>query len=395
MMSTIDETGLVIDRYDDTKAKFDADLKAAFGDGIKLGADSVFGQISAIVSERVSDQNELIELVAGIFNSNSAAGVFLSQLLKLNGLDRNEAEFSTVALDITANTAGASIAIGAKVSDPNVGEKFAIDAAVTLAPGETKTVSATAVNPGSISAPAGTLTKIENPTYGWESVTNASDASLGALEESDTDARIRRDIAASATGTSNAAAIRSAVLEVDGVDLAKVYENKSSITDSRGIPPHSIWVVARGGTDADLAKVIFEKTGAGCGWKGATTFSYSDPITGETYDVKFSRPTEVPIYVTYVLQKYGTYPSNGDDLIVENTVKFFNGEFYLNGVLVQPFGLDDDVIASRLYTAANTVPGHKILEVYIGTAVGPLSSIDVSIGPDQLAGTEVSKVVVE
>jgi len=95
------------------------------------------------------------------------------------------------------------------------------------------------------------------------------------------------------------------------------------------------------------------------------------------------------------LQKYGTYPSNGDDLIVENTVKFFNGEFYLNGVLVQPFGLDDDVIASRLYTAANTVPGHKILEVYIGTAVGPLSSIDVSIGPDQLAGTEVSKVVVE
>ena len=393
-MSTIDSAGLVIDRYDEVKAALDADLKTAFGDGIKLGADSVFGQLSAIISERISDQNELIELVAAIFNANAAQGVFQSQLVKLNGIDRNESVFSTVSVDVTANTAGSTIAAGSTVSDPAVGEKFAIDSAVTLLPSETKTVSATAVTAGFIEAPSGTLTKIDNPVYGWASVTNASDASPGAVEEPDQELRIRREIASAASGTSNAAAILTALLEVDGVDLAQVYENKTNATDSRGVPAHSVWAVVRGGTDAAIAAILYGKTAAGAGWYGTTTVAYADPITGQTYDVMFSRPTEVTIYVTYLLEKSATYPANGDDLIIENTVKFFDGEFYLNETLVQPFSLDDDVVASRLYTPANTVAGHKITEVYIGTSASPTDTADITIAADQLAGTDATRVVV-
>jgi uncharacterized phage protein gp47/JayE len=393
-MSTIDANGLVIDRYDEVKEALDADLKTTFGEGIKLDADSVFGQISAIISERISDQNELIELVAEIFNPNAAQGVFQSQLVKLNGIDRNESVFSTVSVNVTANTAGATIPAGSTVSDPAVGEKFAIDTTTVLAPSATSAVSATAVNAGNIEAPSGTLTKIDTPIYGWASVTNPSDASPGASEESDQELRIRRDIAASAGGTSNAGAILTAVKEVDGVDLAQVYENKSSVTDSRGIPPHSIWAVVRGGTDADIAETLFNKTAAGAGWYGTTTVAYADPSTGQSYDVKFSRPTEKTIYVTYLLQKLANYPANGDDLIIANTVAFFNGEFYLNETLIDPFGLDDDVVASRLYSPANAVPGHKILEVYIGLTASPTDTDDIPIAADELAGTETAKVVV-
>lgn len=393
-MSTIDSTGLTIDRYDDIKAALEADLKTAFGDGIKLGADSVFGQISAIISERISDQNELIELVAEIFNPNAAQGVFQSQLVKLNGIDRNEAVYSTVSVNVTANTAGATIQAGSTVSDPAVGEKFAIDSTTVLAPSASSAVSATAVNAGNIEAPAGTLTKIDTPVYGWASVTNPSDASVGATEESDQELRIRRSIAAQASGNSNAAAILTELLDVDGVDLAQVYENKSAITDSRGIPPHSIWAVVRGGTDADIAQTLFDKTAAGSGWYGSTTVAYADPITGETYNVKFSRPTEVPIYVTYVLEKLAGYPSNGDDLINQYTVEFFDGEFYLNETLISPFSLNDNVTASRLYTPANAVPGHKITNVFIATSASPTLSDDIAIAADQYAGTDTAKVVV-
>lgn len=394
MMSTIDENGIVIDRFDEVKAGIDADLKAAFGEGIKLSADSVFGQLSAIIAERVSDQNELIELVAQIFNPQATPGVFLSQLVKINGIDRNEAVFSTVSLSVTANTAGSTIPAGSTVSDPAVGEKFAIDSTVVLLPGQTKSVSATAVNAGFIEAPAGTLTKINTPVYGWASVTNPADASPGALEESDQELRIRRDIAAQGGGSANAAAIYTALLEVTGVDLAAVYENKTSLTDSRGIPPHSIWAVVRGGADADIAEVLLDKTAAGAGWYGSTTVPFADPITGETYDVKFSRPTEIPIYITFVLSKGASYPSNGDELIAENTVKFFDGEFYLNNVLLEPFGLSDNVVASRLYTPANTVQGHSITEIRIGTAPNPVGSADIPIAPDELAGTDETKITV-
>lgn len=393
-MSTIDENGLVIDRFDDVKTALEADFRAAFGEGIKTADDSVFGQIINIVAERISDQNELIEIVAHLFDPTSTFGVFLSQLLKLNGLERKEEKFSTVSVDVTANSAGSSIPAGAKVSDPNVGEKFALDAAVVLAPSETKSVSATAVNPGAIAAPQNTLTKIENPQYGWESVTNPADATVGGLEESDLEARIRREVAASATGTSNVSAIYTALNEIDAVDLLQVYENKTDIIDDKGIPPHTIWAVIRGGADAEIAETLFNKTPAGTGWEGTTTVAYADPITGQTYDVKFSRPTEVPIYVTYVLEKLAGYPTNGDDLIKDNTVGFFNGEFYLNEVLMEPFGLDDDVVSSRLYTPANVVPGHKINEVYIGKSPNPLSDSDIEIAPDEYAGTELTNVVV-
>jgi len=393
-MSTIDSTGIVIDRYDEVKIAIDTDAKSAFGDNVKLGADSVLGQLLAIIAERISDKNELIELVANLFNPNSASGVFLSQLVKLNGIERNESVYSTVSLSVTANNAGSTIPAGSTVSDPAVGEKFAIDSEVVLTSSETKSVSATAVNAGFIEAASNTLTKIDTPVYGWSSVTNPADASPGALEESDQELRARREIAARASGTASAAAVYTALLEVDGVDLAAVYENKTNATDSRGIPAHSIWSVVRGGTDNDIANVLLDKAPAGCGLYGSTTVSYADSVTGETYDIDFSRPTEVDIYIMVTLSKGSNYPSNGDDLIKEYIVDFFDGTFEINDSLIEPFGLGDNVVPSRLYSPVNAVPGHTISSILIGKTSYVLGSDSIDIDPDEIAGTDTSKIVI-
>jgi hypothetical protein len=155
-----------------------------------------------------------------------------------------------------------------------------------------------------------------------------------------------------------------------------------------------VWAVVRGGTDADIATVLFTKVAAGAGTYGTTTVAYSDPITGQIYNINFSRPTEVTTYVTYVLEKGAGYPANGDDLIAERATEFFDGEFLLNGEVVEPFGLDDDVVGSRLYTPANSVPGHKITAVYIGTSASPTLTDDIPIAADELAGTDATKVLV-
>ena len=388
-MSTIDETGLDIDSFDDTKTAFNDDLKSTFGENTKTSDESVFGQISNIVSERISDQNELIEVMANMFNPQAAIGVFQSQLVKLNGLERKEPAYSTVSVDVTANVAGSSIPAGSTVSDPLSGEKFALDAAVTLAPGETKSVSATALNLGSIEAASGTLTKIENPEYGWESVTNPADASLGALEESSTDLRIRRDIASRRTGNANVSAIFSALAEIDEVDFLQVYDHRTS-----SIPAGYIWAVVSGGSDQDIAAVLHNIVPAGTLMFGDVVIPYNDPITGQVYDQTLSRPTEINIYTTFELEKYSSYPANGDDLIVANTVKFFEGNFYLNETLIEPFKLGEDVVASRLYTPANSVQGHRIVGVKIGTSPSPTTSDNVAIAPDEIAGVTTSTIVV-
>ena len=230
-MSTIDETGIVIDRFDEVKTALEADFRSTFNSNIKLTPDSVFGQIISIIAERVSDQNEQIELAANTHNPQSAPGVWLSQLVKLNGIDRNEAIFSTVSLDVTANSAGTTIPVGFTVSDPSVGEKFAIDTQTVVAPNATVSVSATAVNAGFIEANAGTLTKIDNAVYGWASVTNPADASPGALEETDQELRIRRENASQGQ-SANVQAIFTALKDLDGVDLLRVLENSSGTTDA-------------------------------------------------------------------------------------------------------------------------------------------------------------------
>lgn len=392
MANVIDENGLKIDRFDESRQEIADDLKVKWGDGTKTASESVNGQIIDPVAERTSDQNELAELVASIWNPNAVKGVFQSQLVKVNGITRNEAIKSTVALNVVANASGSEIPAGYAVSDPLVGEPFLIDSAVSLAPSESKTVSATAKNDGAIEAPAGTLTKIENANFGWASVSNPSDASIGNKEESDTDLRIRRDVAASQTGTANASAMYTVLNDFDSVDYAQVYENKSNITDSRGIPARTLWPVVSGGSDEEIAALIYSKLPAGTDTFGAVTVSYADPITGQVYDINFSRPTEVPIFVSYELNKNAGYPSNGDDLIIERTVQFFEGEFYLNSVLIPGFVLGEDVVASRLYTPANTVLGHSIAAVRIGKTANPSTSTTVDIAPDEIAGVDSTTI---
>jgi uncharacterized phage protein gp47/JayE len=393
-MSTIDENGLVIDRYPEIKSQIDDALRAAFGEGIRITSDSVFGQLSAIMAERISDQNELIEQVSTIFNPNAAPGVWLSRLIKLNGLTRKEPIFSTVAVNVGANAAGSTIPAGSLVSDPAIGEKFALDAVAVLAPNEVKTVSATAVNAGAITAPAGTLTKIETPVFGWASVVNPADGSIGALQETDTAARIRREVASKQTGKANVSAIYSALFDLDAVDLLAIYENRSGTTDGNGVPGHSIWAVVSGGSDADIAEVLFNTTPAGIGFFGTVTVNHPDPITGQVYPVKFSRPVEVPIFVTYILQKSTTYPSNGDDLIKSQTIDFFEGGFTIDGVPVEPMGLGSVVVSSRLFTPANSVPGHRILSVLIGKTANPTSSNDVVMLPNEIPAVDLSTITI-
>jgi len=393
-MSTFDNTGLTVDTYQETKAAIEADLKAAFGESIRLDPQSVFGQIVAIISERIANQNELIQILSGNFNPNSANGTILSELVMLNGIERREAVYSSVSLTVTANSKGSTIPAGSQVSDPITGVKFATDSETVVAPSGTEQVSATAIEPGAIVAEAGSLTKIETPVFGWASVTNASAASVGSLEESDTDLRIRRHNAARANGAGSTGAIYSALANIDSVDLVSVLDNKTSETDSRGIPANSIWCVVRGGTDEEIAAVIYTAAPAGIGWYGSDYYDYADPITGQTFRVYWSRPVDVPIYVKVELHKTAAYPSNGDNLIKQQIVDYFTGAFDLDGTLIAPFSLGATIQASRLYSPINTVGGHSIHAVKIGLTNPPTSSADLVLASDELPTIDTASITV-
>lgn len=395
-MSIFDDTGLTLDKLDEIKDALLEDLKTAFGENIKTSDDSVFGQISSIISETVSDLSELIQRTKSAFEAQSATGTSLSMLVLLNGIERKEAEFSTVTLQCTANAAGTTIPAGSEVSDPSDSSvKFATDSELVLAPSASGNVSATAVETGAIEAANGTLTKIENAVFGWESVTNPSSASVGRREEGDTELRARRTIAAEKTGQCSVAAIYTAIFNIDAVDVLRIYENKGSSTDANGVPPQHIWAIVKGGADDDIAKALFENTAAGIGFFGDTTITYSDPVTSEDYDITFERPEDVGIYIEIETEKQSTYPSDGDEQIKQAIIDFFNGEFVKSDDSLFPgFGIGDNIIYTQLFTPINSVSGHYVQALKIGITPSPTGTTDITINASQIGVTDETKITI-
>src|SRR5690606_15096180 len=83
--------------------------------------------------------------------------------------------------------------------------------------------------------------------------------------------------------------------------------------------------------------------------------------------VRFQRPSPVNIYITVNITKEDLFPLNGEDAIKANIVAWA-ASYYKVGA---------NVIASRIYTPANQVIGHKIDSILISKTPNPTSSDDL------------------
>lgn len=382
-MSSFDPTGIDLDTLDEIFAKIIADIQSLQGDNVKSTQDGVMGGFLTIISEALADQNELVEQVVTSFQPSNAFGVFLSELVRFNGITRNEQSFSQVSLSITANTAGLTLNAGALVSDPNnAAALFQTDATIVVAPSATESVSASAVNPGPVEAVAGTLTKIETPTFGWASVTNLVDATSGFNEETDTELRARRDIAAARVAASGEAAIFTALFDIQDVTDVAVHSNRGTTTDVLGVPAGQVWAIVEDGALQDIGKVLSEHVAAGIGTFGAVDIIYPNPITGQDEPWKISRPTEKGTYIQLSLSKTADFPGDGEEQIQDSVIAYFD-EVQKLGVRVGYF---------RVADAINEVPGHDIQSMKIGFTSPPLETGDLPVAINEKAVTDETRI---
>jgi uncharacterized phage protein gp47/JayE len=175
-----------------------------------------------------------------------------------------------------------------------------------------------------------------------------------------------------ATGSANAQAIRADVLEVAGVTQAAVFENATDVTDGAGVPPHAFETVVQGGANLAIANAIWGSKPIGIATYGSVTQAIVD-YTGTSQNVKFSRPTDVPIYVDVAISVDGTYL--GDAAVKAAIAQYFSS-----------FLLGQDVITSQLYAVLLAVQGvTDIQHIYVSTAPGPTLSNNIVIAPRSLA----------
>lgn len=392
----ITDTGFVLKRTSDIKTDLVARLNViqdpVTGETLTVDLDDENDPLVLIVNS-LSDSLgvcwEQLQLANNQFDPLKATGAGLSGTVQLNKLRRRAGTYSTVSLALTGVPSSSFVA-GKQVSTMDDTAVFTLPA-VTFDGSGDAVVTGTATEKGIISAVAGSVVKILTPVSGWYTVTNPTDAVEGTEEETDTQLRLRQQSSMSSSGKSVIETLYGNLMQLEGVTFCRVYQNTTLVEDGRGLPAKSIAVVIVGGDDDEIALTIFQHVALGVATFGTTLVSVISQQDFE-YPIYFSRPEEVPIYISIEVQVFNDaiWPLDADDLIKAAIIQYaLYGAFGLgitSGFDQTGYLPGEAVYASELYTAINTVYGAKIVYVYVGLELDPSDLTDeIAIEWDQIA----------
>ena len=168
--------------------------------------------------------------------------------------------------------------------------------------------------------------------------------------------------------------------------LASVFNNTLGVTTSvaYGRPGKSFEIVVQGGDNTAIAQAIYGAKPAGIQSYGSTTVVINDAF-GNPYSISFSRPTQVPIYVSIVMVTDLTSPNPtfnpGSIPTIQNDIVTIGNAVAIGGLIIG-FGSDG------LIGAFNSVPGIKSYTLFFGESPGPVSNANIQLQSEQIAQFE-------
>jgi uncharacterized phage protein gp47/JayE len=334
----IDATGYHFPDYPTVLAEQQNNFRSIYGNDIYIEPDSQDGQLVAIFSQATYDTMSFGASVYNSFSPSTAQGTGLSRNVKINGITRRDATYSTADLTIVGQQG--TIILNGQAEDI-LGQKWNLPVSVTIPISGDIIVTATAAEIGAIRAGAGEINKIATPTLGWQTVTNVLAAVEGVPVETDFELRQRQTISVAIPSKSVIEGTVGAVASVYGVTRYKGYENDSNFTDADGIPAHNIAIIAEGGTVADIATAIAVHKTPGTPTYGTTNYTVIDQY-GVPNVINFFRPTNVAIKVEVTIDALAGYISSTGDAIKQAVADYIN-----------TLDIGDDVYLTRLYVPAN------------------------------------------
>lgn len=216
---------------------------------------------------------------------------------------------------------------------------------------------------------------------------NSLDATLGRDEETDAEARLRREQLFSLGGAGTVEAIRAQVLEVDDVLQCFVFSNRTMTVDGDGLPAKSFEVVVSGGAAADIAETIWEYMPAGIEDHGDESEIITDS-QGFSQTIYFTRPTELDMYIDITVTTDSTYPSDGDAQVKAALVAF--------GDALQ---IGEDVIVAQMKSCVlesnGGVTGVTDVTVFeVDEVTPPVNTANYTVDSRELAVFDTSRIVV-
>jgi len=372
-----------------------ADFQAAFGGSLNPSDATPQGQLVTALAAMLGANNDLFLKYVNQVDPAYSEGRMQDAIARIYFLTRIIATPTLVTCTCSGAT-GTLIPAGslAQAVDGNIYQSLS-DA--TIGAGGTASVLFAAIETGPIPCPAGTLSTIYRVVSGWDSITNASDGTLGRDEETRTEFENRRAQSVALNATGILPAVRGAVLAVEGVNDAYVTENATASSATIGgvsVAARSLYVSVYGGADADIARAIWTRKPPGCAYNGDTTVTVKDDSSGyslpyPSYSVTFKRAVALPIYFSVQLANNGLVPADAVTQVRNAIVAAFNGD---DGGPRSRIGAT--VYALRFAGAVAALgPWAQVVSITVGTTSSPTDP-DVVVNIDKMPTLDPAHIAV-
>lgn len=299
-----------------------------YGPDINVDSNSPDGQM---VNNWALSKQDILQLIVQDYSSkdpDEAVGIALDNVSQLCGIYRQGGSYTKTEIVITTdrnlNLNGMDSSSPFTVSDAN-GNLFLLITTTSLTTGA-NTLNFQASQIGFVQIVPNTLTIAVTVVLGVVSVNNPSDPyAIGQDQETDAQFRVRRQQSTAIPAQGVLQSLFGGLNTITGLLEAVIYENITNITDANGVPAHSIWVIVDGGSDDDVANMIYRYRSFGCGMKG-TEIVPVDQVDGTTFDIQFERAVSQDLYITMNLHSLS---SGAIDTVA---IKQFLADNYILGI---------------------------------------------------------------
>ncbi|WP_042720517.1 baseplate J/gp47 family protein, partial [Herbaspirillum sp. B65] len=228
--------GCIRPTFADCLTYVQATYRAIYGTDIYLGADCQDGQFMTLLANALHDANGETLATYNAYSPATAQGAGLSSVVKINGIRRKRATFSTC--DFLCVGQSFVAVSGGIVTDP-VGYQWSLPSFVIPATGQI-TVTGTCMTIGSVALAAGAVDTaagkgaIATVQRGWQSVTNPVAAAVGAPVETDSQLRQRQSLSVALPAQTVLGGLVGALSAISGVARLRAYENSTNQPDANG-----------------------------------------------------------------------------------------------------------------------------------------------------------------
>lgn len=279
------------------------------GEPIDFSSSSPDGQFTNLLATMGTINRELITQVYNATDPSKCEGTQQDSKYQLNYCYRQGGTYTIQNIDITANKTvnlqgldgsyNESTSSAFTVSDDSGNLWYLIDS--TTVQRGTTSLPFRAQNIGAVVPTVGTITNIITVTDGITNVINdVGYTSLGQETESNTAFRLRRERSVYTPSGNAYDSIISQILSLEGVIDANGENNNTNETSEQGTEPHTIWVIVNGGSNEDIANIIYSNM-AGSGTRGNVTVDIAT-ISAQVIPIKFDRPNPVPFFLKFDIQ---------------------------------------------------------------------------------------------